>query len=564
MRVVDYIADVLHAEGVRTVYMLTGTGSVHLDDAFANNGRFKYICARHEAAAAAMAHAEAKLAGHIGVAVVTTGPGGINAIGGISEAWVDSTPILVLSGQVRSGNYSPRARSFGVQGFNIIDRVKSLTKYAAAVTDPASIRYDLEKALYMAKADRPGPVWLDICLDVQAASIVPERLRGFDPPAAEPESGALAEDVAAIVSMLRGARRPLIVIGQGVRLAGAAADFRRLADALGVPVLSARGALDMLPYSTPYFMGLGGIRGRPPAGRIARGADVVLSLGASLAHAFVGEEFDAFDPAAKIIMVELDDTEITKPGVKLSRVVRHDVGAVIRELIAQTPKIDTARYGDWLAHCRQLKESFPTVRATDRGDPINSYHFVERLDALSRAGDVFTSDAGSSYYITGQALRFERGQRQLTSCAFTTMGMALAFAIGSAVAVPHGRVFAITGDGSIEMNIQELRTISQYRLPIKVFVINNGGYASIRDSQDEMCGGRYTDAEETLDFAKVAAAFGLPYRLIRHARDIDPMLETILAESGPMLVEVVCDRAQKMVRSQVRDTETTAAALPQV
>lgn len=560
MQVASYIADFLYAQGVRTVYMLSGTGSVHLDDAFATGGRFKYICARHEAAAVTMAQAEAKLTGRIGVAVVTTGPGGINAINGASEAWVDSVPVLILSGQVPTYNYVPRARSFGLQGFNIIDIVRHITKYAAVVTEPDSIRYHLQKAIHSATHGRPGPAWLDICLDVQSAAVNAESLATFDPPPI-PRADA-AGDAAAILRLLQAARRPLIVAGQGVRQAGAVAELRRLADRLNVPVQTTRLALDLLPFSVPYHMGLGGVRGRPSAWRIAREADLVLSLGSSLAHGFVGEDFAAFAPEAKVVMVERDEDEIAKPGVALHRVVRQDVAAVVRELLARLPDYDLPSYAPWLARCQALKRSHPVVRACDRGNPINSYHFIERLDFHSRANDIFVSDAGSSYYIAGQALRFEHGQRELTSGAFATMGMTLPLAIGAAVSRPEARVLAITGDGSIETNIQELHTISQYGLPIKIFVINNGGYASIRDSQDEMCGGRYTDVEEILDFAKVAAAFALPYRLIERADDMDSLLEAVLAERGPVLVEVVCDRAQKMIRPQKEavETETAAAA----
>lgn len=551
MRVADYIAEFLRENRVRTVFMLSGTGSIYLDDALSNCRGLRFVCARHEAAAVVMAKAEAQLTGGIGAATVTTGPGGINGIAGVAEAWADSVPVIVLSGQVERKQYLATTRTFGVQGFNIVDLARTVTKYAAYVDDPEAIRFHLEKALYLARQGRPGPVWLDIPLDVQAAPIDPARLSGFVPARAHSPSGAsLDADMETMVAAFQHARRPLLILGQGVRSAGAVDAFVRMADYLNVPVQLTRLALDILPYSTDYNMGLGGIRGRPNAAAVARQADLVLSLGASLSHSYVGEQCNAFHPDANVFAVEIDSNEIAKSGVKKTP-FQHDARDFIHAFLNQMHRIEPHRYADWLASCKQSKQDWPIVRDCDRQNPINSYHLAERIGFHSGPGDVIVNDAGSAYYIAGQALTFEHGQREITSSAFATMGMALPLAIGAAATSPEVRVIAITGDGSIETNIQELRTISENGFQVKVFVINNGGYASIRDSQDASCGGRYTDTQNVLDFSKVAAAFELPYLLIDDVRLLDDQLRAVLARPGPLLIEVVCDCAQKMMRPLV-------------
>ncbi|OAB55248.1 hypothetical protein AY600_08775 [Phormidium willei BDU 130791] len=551
MRVADFVADFVALHSTRTVFMLSGTGSIYLDDAFANHPNLSYLCARHEAAAAVMAMASAKLTGRMGATVVTTGPGGINAIGGISEAWVDSVPVMVISGQVERRHYVPENRSFGLQGFNIVDLVQSITKYATVIHDPKTVRQELERASWHAMNGRPGPVWLDIPLDVQSAEVEPESLIGFEPPlAARMVAGVssdLEQEVEAVVNLLREAQRPVLIFGQGVRQSGASKHAHRLAKALGAPVLATRLALDLFDYSLPWNMGLGGVRGRPANATIAREADLVVSFGASLGPGFVNEDLDAFADDAKLVVVEIDETEIRKPGMHYHAILRWDVCAVLRSLTDALERQSVRAPASWLSRCEALKSTRRTVGQHDRGDPINSYHFIERLEAYSEPNDIFISDAGSAYYITGQALRFERGQRELTSGTFATMGMTLPLAIGAAATSPNSRILAITGDGSIELNIQELRTLSEHELEVKVFVINNGGYASIRDSQDAFCGGRYTESLEILDFQKVAAAFELPYALIASVTEIDETVASVLTRPGPALIEVVCDRAQQML-----------------
>ena len=553
MRVADYIAEFIYKQGVRNVFLLSGTGSIHLDDAFAFQSGMKYITARHEAAAVVMAEAAAKLSDGIGVVVTTTGPGGTNAFSGVVEAWVDSSPVFVISGQVSVREILPNLRSFGIQGFNIIDQVQRVTKYAVLVTDPMSIRFHLEKALYLAMSGRRGPVWLDIPSDVQAQEIDRDFLTGYVPDI-EPTGDTdwkFALDCA--IDTLRGAERPLIVVGQGVRQANAISEFKKIVDQLGIPVVSSRMGQDILPDAHPLYFNQGGLMGHRHTFGIMTNCDIVLSFGSSMSQAFTGGNACHFAPDAQFVVVDIDFAEVNKLGNKVKHRINHDVREVLQYLDGKAEESNLPDWTNWLARCRRHKVSRPVIRPQDRKDPINSYFFLERLDAASGSHHIFVSDAGGTYYIAGQGLKFNSGQRDVTSGAFASMGMSLPLAIGAAVTLPDAQILALTGDGSIELNIQELRTISQYRLNIKVFVINNGGYASIRASQDASCGGRYTDQQNVLNFKKVADAFEVPYQVLEHSETLDAEIPLILVIPGPALIEVVCDNKQEMVKFEHED-----------
>ena len=546
IRLTDYIANFLYDHHIRYVFILSGTNSIHLDDAFAHHKGIQYICARHEAAAAIMAEASAKLTGNIGVVIATTGPGGTNAIGGVVEAWVDSVPILVISGQVYKKQISEGVRSFGVQGFNIIENVQNITKYAVQVSDALQIRFHLEKAIHKATTGRPGPVWLDIPFDVQSEKISPDELEGYTPEHSIVNSNR--DKVSAVIDTLLDSNKPLIAFGQGIRNAGAIVEFKQMLEQLKIPSITARMGLDILPYSNQYFFGLGGMRGHRAPAVIIKECDLIIAMGTSFTHAFAGENYDQFNPSAKLIMVNIDSSEITKPGLNVDLALEMDLKEFIDMLIndSKVQSMDN-NYSEWLKWCSELKKDLPTVLPSYAGNPINSYYFVECLNRHSKDNYIFVNDAGSANYVCSQGLKLREGQRELTSGAFYSMGVALPLAIGASVTEPEAQVIAITGDGSIELNIQELLTMSHNNLNIKLFVINNGGYASIRKSQDDMVGGRYTDDEEVLNFSKVSDAFELPYHILVNYHELDEKIPEILDAYGPALIEVVCDKNQKII-----------------
>lgn len=539
--VADYIVDFLYDLNVRNIFMLSGTGSVQLDDAFARKDGMNYVCARHEATAIVMAEAVAKLTNNIGVSVVTTGPGGTNAIPGVVEAWVDSTPVMVISGQVSSETYI-KDRAFGIQGFNIIDNVKNFTKYSAMLLDPNMIRYHLERAVYEAFNGRPGPVWLDIPMDLQAKEIDLDKLKGFNYP--EGSNGLEADECLGLLSLLQSSKRPLVAFGRGVKISETKSNLINMLEKYNIPAVSARMANDVLPFSNKNYMGMAGIRGRRSAVKAMKECDLLICLGTSCCYTFFGKENECLSENAKVVCINIDKNIFKRRDLKVDLKIQCGLNSFFETLNEVDLQLD---FSDWLETCDTYKKDFPMVTEKEKSNPINSYNLAEILSNLTNEKHIFTNDAGSSNYISSQSLNLNNGQKELTSGAFYTMGLTLPLAIGAAIEKPEKQIIAITGDGSIELNIQELQTIALNNLNIKIVVINNGGYASIRDSQDAMCGGRYTDDENILNFKKIAEAFNLDFDIIQNVEEIEEKFTNCLSNDKPTIIEVVCDSSQYMV-----------------
>ena len=558
MRVADYIAKFLVREGVRDIFVLTGYGAMYLNDAITLQPELKYYCARNEAAAPMMAEAYARVKKSLGAVCLTSGPGSTNAIPGLAEAWVDSAPILIFSGQVQRSHTTyaaglPGLRTFGTAEINIVPIVRTLTKYAEMVMEAESIRYHLEKAVYLATHGRPGPVWLDIPMDIQSAEIDENNLRPFIAPEESFSASDLEAGVEKTAKLLLSSKRPLLLGGHGIRLGSAIEEFRALSEKLQIPFILSRFAQDIIPYSHPLNMGQAGIKGVRYCGAVMKSADVVLSLGCRMAVQLAGHRFDAFAPDAKIVMVDIEEDELKNPGVPLHLAVHADVKKFLHKLLKYLPSASSA-VGEkkWLEDCAQLKKDHPMVTADFKRNPIDLYYFMSRLDALSGSEHLFTTDAGSNYYAGGQVYHFEKGQREITSGTFAAMGLSIPLAIGAAIAAKDSQILAVTGDGSLELNIQELKTISYYKLNIKLFVINNGGYLSMRNWQDGFFEGRRIGSDdetgaESLNLKKVAEAFDLKYECIARCEAIDDQLKKIMKEKGPLFVEVICDNRQKII-----------------
>ncbi len=555
IRVADYIADFIYQQGVRDVFMLSGGGSIYLDDGIACHDKLNHICARNEAAAPMMAEAYARVTGKIGVVYVTTGPGGTNAISGVAEAWTDSVPIVMISGQVGTEHIiNEGPRSFGVQGFNIVKSVNPLTKYAVVVTEPESIRYHLEKAVYLARSDRPGPVWVDVPLDVQKAMVDESQLAGYDIKEREGRSVAIAENVGALMALLRNAKRPVFVGGNGVRISGGKDEFKKLAERLNVPVVLTRLTGDLLPYSHKNNFGCAGISGRKSANLILKNSDLIVSFGCRLAPPFLGEDFQFFPEAGRLAAVDIDATELDKHRERIDLAIEADAKDVLHTILNEVEADRAGDYAGWIEQCEEWVKDYPTTVPADRRDPINLYYLISRVDKLSRPKTIFVTDAGTSYHIAEQVLCFEDGKREITSGALAAMGLAIPFSVGCSAADREAQVVILTGDGSMELNVQELKTISYYDLNVKVFIMNNGGYVTIKNIQDKLCDGRYIGSErpdksEMLDLEKVAAAFDLPYKRIDKCDEVDEKIVEIINTDGPVFVDVVCDKNQTLIES---------------
>lgn len=563
--VASHLAQRLSRHGAKHVFLVTGGGAMFLNDALCHEPGLSPICFHHEQAAAMAAEAYARIAEHPPVLNVTTGPGGINALNGVFGAWTDSLPMIVISGQVKRATCLattpvPGLRQLGDQEGVIVPMVRGVTKYAAVVEDAADIDWHLDQALYHAFDGRPGPVWLDIPIDVQSAAIDPAALRRWTPPGATPSNWPAA--VAEVVHRLRAARRPVILAGTGVRAARAVAEFESVIRRLGVPVTTAW-THDLIASDDPLYCGRPGSIGTRAGNFTAQNADLLLVLGSRLNIRQVSYNWQAFAPNAFKVQVDIDAAELAKPTVKPDLAVQADLkdflAALERELAAwNTPPA----HREWLAWCRQRVAKYPAVQARQRESAaaINPYHFIEELFARLDGEDIVACGNATATIVPFQAGAIKPGMRMFSNSGSASMGYDLPAAIGAcfgalAVRGRQQRIICLAGDGSIMMNLQELQTIAWHRLPIKIFVLNNRGYLSIRSSQANFFGRLVGESPDNgvgfPDFVAVATAFGIPARRLSSAVPGDTVahnfaagIEAVLAAEGPQLCDVILDPSQ--------------------
>ncbi len=558
IRVADYIARTLADRGVRDVFLVSGGGAMFLNNAFGTESRLRLVCNHHEQASAMAAEGYARVTGKVGVVNVTTGPGAVNALNGVFGAWTDSIPMLVVSGQVKRetcmASYRlPGLRQLGDQEIDVVGMVRGITKYAVLVTDPQSIRYHLERALFLASSGRPGPCWIDVPVDVQSSEIDPDRLPAYDPAEDAPrwDREQLRRQVREVLDRLQSARRPVVLAGTGVRLAKALEGFRAVVRQLGVPVTTAW-THDLIASDDPLFCGRQGSIGDRAGNFAVQNADVLLVLGSRLCLRQVSYNWGAFARHAYKIQVDADAAELNKPTVKPDLAVHCDAGVFLEEMqwqLADFP-FDSGRHAGWLRWCRERVERYPVVQPKhreQRGEAINPYHFMDTLWRKLAADDVVVCGDATACIVTFQTARIRAGQRLFSNSGSASMGYDLPAAVGAAVARQGKRVVCLAGDGSVQMNVQELQTVAHHRLPIKLFVLNNGGYLSIRTTQKNFFGNLVGEGPESgvsfPDMVKLAGAYGIPARRIAGA-DFAPQIDETLAAEGPCLAEVVIDREQ--------------------
>lgn len=556
MRCADWIFKTLADRGAKHVFLVTGGGAMFLNDALGREKRLTYVCNLHEQACAVAAEGYARITGEPGIISVTTGPGGTNALTGVVGAWLDSIPMLVISGQIKretciASHPELKLRQLGDQELNIVDVVRPVTKYAVLVRDPADIRYEFEKAWHLCRAGRPGPVWIDVPLDIQAAEIDPASLRGYDPdPAAAPAAPA-AEQLRFIANKLAAAERPALIAGIGVRHGGATKELLQLAEKAQIPVLTAISGVDLIPSSHPLFFGRPGILGERAANFIMQNSDLLLVLGTRMGIRTIGYAYRQTARAAYKIMVDADPAELEKPTFRPDCAVRADVGEFLRALL---PLVKAPR-GErpFLEYCRRVKGRYPVVTDAHRSrtDYVSSYAFPELLGKLCRDDSIVVTGNGTAYTSTFQAIPIKPGMRMFANAGCASMGYGLPAAIGAALAGGGREVLCLTGDGSLQMNIQELQTVKNLHLPIKLFVYNNAGYLSIKLTQRSFFGGSFVGSEAGSgvilpDLEKLAGAYGLEFRRLRDNREAERLLPGILAEKGPVVVEVMTDPFEEL------------------
>lgn len=557
MKLSDYVASKVADFGVERVFMVTGGGAMHLNDSFGKERRLKLVFNHHEQASAMAAEGYARVTGKPAVVQVTTGPGGINALNGVFGAFTDSIPMIVISGQVKREtcmNFQdvPRLRQLGDQEADIVRMAKGITKFAILVKDAKSIRRHLEEALHLAVSGRPGPVWVDIPIDLQSADVDPGGLEPFAPPAPERDEGVLTSACAMVLEKLRGAARPVIMAGTGVSLAGARDVFSRVTSLLGIPVVPAWTAPDVVPNDDPHFCGRTGTIGDRAGNFTVQNSDLLLVVGSRLNIRQISYNWLSFARAAFKIQVDVDPAELEKPMARPDLGVVADAREFLVELERQllgTP-LPQGRHEAWLAWCRERVSRYPVVLPRHRtpSEKINPYHFIEVLFERLSAGDVIACGDGAAAVVTFQAATLRRGQRLFANSGCASMGFDLPSAIGASFGRPGERVVCLAGDGSLQMNIQELETVARHQLPIKIFVLDNGGYLSIRQTQKNFFGRLVGEGPESglsfPDIVSVATAYRIPaFRLTgpSFADGIDRALSGL----GPVLCQVVLEPGQE-------------------
>lgn len=572
IRVADYIAKTLADHGIRHVFMVTGGGAMHLNDAFGRCKEMQYICCHHEQACAMAAESYFRLSGKLAAVNVTTGPGGINALNGVFGAHTDSLGMIVISGQVKFEttvkSTSVPLRQLGDQEVDIVRMAEGVTKYAVMVTEPETIRYHLERALILATEGRPGPVWLDIPMNVQGAFVDEDQLEGFTPP--EPNwlrGDDLEEATTAIVNKLLHAKRPVIMAGTGVRIAGAQAQLLEFADRAMIPVVTAFNAHDLVPNSHPAYAGRPSTIGDRAGNFAVQNADVLLVLGCRLNIRQVSYNWENFAKNAFKIVVDIDEQELQKPTVKPDLPIHADAKDVLERLLELHPTQlkstfdDTCGYWDhrelWIRKCKEWRRRYPVVLPEYRHDNpgVNPYAFMEQLFENLAENDIVVCGDGTACVVSAQVANIKNGQRMFTNSGSASMGYDLPAGIGACIAartygsVPE-HIICLAGDGSIMMNLQELQTIITQELPLKIFLLNNRGYHSIRQTQqnyfpDNVTGCGTESGLSFPDFSKLAPAFGYRYEIIQQLSDAKEVLPKVLLSEQAVICEVILDLEQQ-------------------
>lgn len=541
MKVSDFVFDYLAKKGVRQVFVLTGGGAMHLDDSLGRSKTITYTCFLHEQALAIAAEAAGQFSNFPGVGLVTSGPGATNTVTAVTAAYFDSTPLLMLSGQCKRQDLKGDSgvRQMGSQEVDIVSMVSEITKYAVTVMDPQTIRFHLEKAWHLATTGRMGPVWLDIPLDVQAAAIEEASLEGFVPEAA-PRLAPSSAKITEVSALLAAARRPLVLAGNGIKLAGAEDEFCGFIKARGIPVVLTWKALDFLDHAHPLNFGSPGIIGCRTANFLVQNCDLLLVIGSRLDPSLTAFNPSGFAPHAKLVMVDIDESEIRKIR-RVDMPVVADAGEFFRSLSASSDPApnDLSR---WLTYARELKACYPVVLEEYRkpGESIDLYVFTDVLSDLLSADDVITPESsGAAGEITYQAIRIKKGQKIKNAAGLGSMGFGLPYAIGACLTTGK-RTILINGDGAFQLNIQELQTLSHLGLPVKIFILCNDGYASIRATQRNLFDGFYVGSGSQSglsmpDLRAVAQAYRIRTECAEVYEDLPGAISRTLQGSDPAL-----------------------------
>jgi acetolactate synthase-1/2/3 large subunit len=555
MKLSDYVSSFIAKQGVGHVFLLPGGGCMHLVDSVGKESGLKFVACLHEQGASIAADGYAQYSGNLGVALVTTGPGSTNAITGVAGSWIESVPVLILSGQVKTADIKP-SQDMRMKGFQEVDTeniVKPITKYAVTVRDPKLIRYHLEKAVYLARHGRPGPVWLDIPLDIQAASIEPGELKRFDPEefstSASQGKGLDKDFFRRLIGMISASKRPVIIAGNGTRLGGNSALFIETIERLGIPVLMTWKGCDLMDDQHPLYFGRPGVLAQRGANFIQQNADLVIAVGARLDFGQIGYASQTFARGAKKVIVDIDELELAKFNFPVELPIHVDAGEFWKGLHESIGEYQRPNWSEWVSRCKNWKSNYPVVTEEYRNQKeyANSYVLVEKLSEMMASDDLLVpGSSGACSDVCLQSFKVKKGQRVLNSPGIGAMGFGIPHTIGACIASGGKRTVNVNGDGGFQMNIQELETVHRLGLPIKYFILNNQGYASMRVTHRNYFHGRLvaSDASSGLtlpNVRKIADAYGIPNNRISLNGEIGDKIKEAFETKGPFITEVMID-----------------------
>jgi acetolactate synthase-1/2/3 large subunit len=550
MKTSDYVAKVLVDHGVGEAFVLTGGCIVHIIDSIARNGRIRYIPVMHEQGGAMAADAYARISGNLGVAMTTSGPGATNLLTGVCCSYYDSIPVLLITGQVPASQLKrdSQSRQIGFQETDVVSIYQSVTKYAKLVDDARTIRYELEKAIYIARSGRPGPVLLDICDDVQRAEIDPQELDSFSPPEnAEPQAVSQAQ-IAQLMSLINQSERPVMILGGGIRSAGALLLVRRVVEELRLPFTLTWAGMDYLAHDHELYVGGFGVTSGRPGNFAVQNADLIIAIGTRLDTHEAGSNMKTFARGARKVVVDIDRAEQEKyasHGMAVDLLITGDAREVLEAISSSHDTLVTRDRTAWLSHIRDWKAKYPICTDAHRRQPsrVNPYVFMEELSRLADDDAIIVTDCGSNLIWTMQGFAAKRDQRVISAFNHSPMGYSLPASMGAALAAPGRQTVCIIGDGGLQINIQELATIERQQVDVKIFVMNNHGHGIIQGTQDNWLDGRHHAAHPDHglpdpDCERIAKAYGIATERIGSHHELAPTMSKVLGMKGPVLCNV--------------------------
>ena len=554
----DYVVSFLKRKGTKYIFMITGGGAMHLNDSVGKEKDIQYICNHHEQASAIAAESYARMTNEIGVCQVTTGPGGTNTFTGLIGSWLDSIPMIVISGQVKTTTSlytSPGTRQIGIQEVNIINMVRPVTKYAVAVLNPKEIRYHLEKAWFLAKNGRPGPVWIDIPLDVQSALIDESQLKGFNPEEDEAQKKIQCSqsEISEVLQLIKKAKRPVIVAGFGLRLGNALDEFYSFIDKVQIPVVTSLSAHDLMWETHPLYAGRFGIYGNRAGNFAVQNSDLLIVLGCRMNLWEIGHEYSLFAREAIKVMVDIDETELQKPTFIPQVKIHSDIKIFLSKILKKLNVSVASSFVLWIKKCKDWQKKYPVILPEYSNEKkfVNCYYFMGELSKELKKDDIVITGNGTAFTATCQSLQLKKGQRLGINIGCASMGYDLPAAIGAYFAMKKKRIVLITGDGSIQMNIQEFQTIVHHKIPVKIFLLNNNGYLAIRITQknffNKLCGTDNSSGLSFPDMQKISKAYGISTVRLKTQKSLSSDIKKVLNSKGPYLCEIIMPPNQELI-----------------